>query len=66
MLNQIRMNQGWLGDISHVDTTAANSEDLLLIHQPEQSTTSKTWYAVTAGTQVGIFPSWYVQFTVCF
>ena len=60
MLTQIKRNPEWLGDASCIDATAVGSSDTHVIHEPAPNTTAEVWYAVSAGTQVGVFASWCV------
>lgn len=65
MLTRIKEDPEWLGEPTDVNTTGANTDGPLIIHRPAQGATSNLWYSVTAGTQVGIFASWYVPHTLC-
>lgn len=58
MLSQVKSNRFWLGGMDYVNTAAAPDVQQE-IHTPAASTTSRRWYVVSMGTEVGIFTSWY-------
>lgn len=62
MLRRIKDDPEWLGEISDIDTSAVGDGSPLVIHRPAQDAAGNTWYTVTAGTQIGIFTSWYAHY----
>lgn len=60
MLRQIRSNPFWLGGMNYVNTAAACGTQQE-IHAPALDTSTRRWYTVVMGTEVGIFTSWYVS-----
>ena len=62
MLIRVSQDPGWLGDTSYVNTTDYKPvNEKQCIHQPPPGVTSSTWYAICAGTRIGIFASPCVQ-----
>jgi hypothetical protein len=60
MLRCIKADRQWVGDTSYVDTSAIGTVVNQQTHKPGRDVLSDNWYAVIAGTRVGIFTSWYV------
>ena len=59
MLRRISLDRTWLGDTSYVNTTDVDCSHRK-IQQPPANSCPSRWYVVIMGTDVGIFPSWFV------
>ena len=60
MLVQIKQDPDWLGDVSYIDTTKVGPVDKeWSVHQPPPGVASSEWYAICAGTHIGVFTSMY-------
>lgn len=62
MLTRIKQDPEWLGDASYVNMIDCDPvDDEWCIHQPPPGVVSPAWYAICAGTHIGIFASEYVH-----
>ena len=58
MLDRIKTDSEWLGEPRDVDTSVVDISEALTIHRPSPDAVSRTWYSVTAGSEVGVFTAW--------
>ena len=65
MLVRIKQDPDWLGDASYIDMTAVGPVDEeWSIHRPPPGVNSPEWYAICAGTHIGVFASMCVHPTL--